>query len=48
MPANLIKKRFSDEKIEQLLKLKWWDWDMEKINENVQYLTGNDVEKLKI
>ena len=45
-PANLIKKRFADDKIEQLLKLKWWDWEMEKITKNVAYLTGNDIEKL--
>lgn len=47
-PAKVLKKRFSEEKIEQLLDLQWWDWEMEKITENVQYLTGNDVEKLKL
>lgn len=39
-PARPIKKRFSDEKIAELLALKWWDWDMEKITANVQMLTG--------
>lgn len=42
-PAKVIKKRFSDEKIEQLLELKWWDWDIEKISRNVHALTGNDL-----
>ncbi|KAF0130481.1 MAG: transferase hexapeptide repeat containing protein [Bacteroidetes bacterium] len=45
-PANLIKKRFNDEKISKLLALKWWDWDLDKITRNIQNLTGNDLEKL--
>jgi virginiamycin A acetyltransferase len=45
-PAQLIKKRFSDETIEKLLELKWWDWDLDKITENVQFLTGKSVERL--
>ena len=40
-PAKEIKKRFSKEQIEKLLKLKWWDWDIEKITRNVQNLTDN-------
>jgi len=42
-PANLIRKRFSEEKIERLLEAKWWDWDLEKITKNVQNLTGEDL-----
>ena len=46
-PAKVIRKRFSDETIERLLKLKWWDWDIEKITKSVQALTDVDVEKLE-
>lgn len=42
-PAQLIKKRFPEPKIEQLLNLKWWDWDIGKITRNVSVLTGNDL-----
>ncbi len=45
-PARLIKKRFSDETISKLLELKWWDWDIERITANIQYLTGNNPENL--
>lgn len=45
-PATTIKKRFSEEQISWLLKVKWWDWSIEKITENVQHLTGKDFEKL--
>ncbi len=47
-PAREIKKRFPKEHIDILLDLKWWDWSLEKITENVQLLTGNDLEALKI
>ncbi|MDD7913697.1 CatB-related O-acetyltransferase [Polaribacter ponticola] len=45
-PAKEIKKRFSDEKIAQLLKLKWWNWDIEKITKNVQHLTDKEIHKI--
>ena len=42
-----IKKRFSPEIIERLLKLQWWNWDIEKITKNVQNLTDLDIDKLE-
>lgn len=38
-PAKEIKKRFSDEKITALLELQWWNWEIEKITENIEFLT---------
>lgn len=46
-PAKPIRKRFPEEQIAILLKLKWWDWEIEKITRNVAILTGNDVQKLQ-
>lgn len=46
-PAQVIKNRFSDEVIELLLEIQWWNWDIEKITQNIQLLTSNDFEKLK-
>ncbi|WP_339753582.1 CatB-related O-acetyltransferase [Algoriphagus aquimarinus] len=42
-PALEIKKRFPMETIDKLLELKWWDWDMDKITENIHNLTGNQI-----
>lgn len=36
-PAKLIRKRFSEERISELLASKWWDWDEEKIKMNQQF-----------
>jgi virginiamycin A acetyltransferase len=46
-PSKVIKKRFSDEQIETLLELKWWDWDIEKITAHVTELTGDSITNLK-
>ncbi len=43
-PAQIIKYRFSKEKIEQLLKIKWWDWDDNKINENIHLLCNDNID----
>ena len=45
-PAKEIKKRFSEDQIEQLLKLKWWDWEMERITQQLEYLTSGNVDAL--
>lgn len=37
VPAKPIRRRFSDEMIEKLLKIRWWDWPEEKIKENLEY-----------
>jgi serine acetyltransferase len=34
-PAKIIKYRFNDKKIEELLKMKWWEWDMKKLKDNI-------------
>ena len=43
-PAKEIKKRFSNEQIETLLKQQWWNWPIERITQNVQNLTGNNFD----
>ncbi len=37
VPAKVVKKRYSDEDIEKLLKIAWWEWDDEKIKTNLEY-----------
>ena len=46
-PAQVKKKRFSEEDIEFLLELNWWDWAVEKINEYAPLLCSSDLESLK-
>lgn len=36
VPAKIIRKRFDNDMIEMFLKIKWWDWPIEKIEENIE------------
>ena len=42
-PAQIIKYRFPPYIIEALLRIKWWDWNLDKIYDSFKYF--NDVEK---
>jgi virginiamycin A acetyltransferase len=46
-PCRVVKMRFDDEFIAYLLKLKWWDWDIEKIEANFEALSSNDLSLIK-
>lgn len=45
-PAKLIKKRFSDEDIEKLLQIQWWNWDEATLKQNLTLLRSSNVEAL--
>lgn len=45
-PAQAVKKRFLEEEIEKLLEIKWWDWEVEEINEALPYICSEDVNGL--
>ncbi|GKX67196.1 CatB-related O-acetyltransferase [Inconstantimicrobium mannanitabidum] len=47
VPAKVIKKRFDDSIIEDLLKIKWWNWSYEKISEKLTFIRSGDVKTLK-
>lgn len=36
VPAKLIKKRFTDEQIERMLKIAWWNWSHKQIEKNIE------------
>ncbi|PZS17421.1 MAG: chloramphenicol acetyltransferase [Acidimicrobiales bacterium] len=43
-PAREIKRRFEDETIDTLQRIKWWDWPIEKIRDAVPLLCSPDIE----
>ena len=44
-PAKLIKYRFTSEQIVKLLKIKWWEWDDEKINKYTPLLCNTNIDE---
>ncbi len=46
-PAKAVRKRFDDELIDLLLKLKWWNKSVEEINALIPLLSCSDLAKVK-
>lgn len=45
-PARVVKQRFSEAEVAQLLALRWWDWDIEKITRNIPLIMGGNIAEL--
>lgn len=46
-PARVIRHRFSDEVIQALLELAWWDWSIDRISRHLQAIAAADLELLR-
>ncbi len=44
-PAREIRRRFSDEQVERLLRLRWWEWPDDKIRNAILLLSSAAVEE---
>lgn len=42
-PAKEIKKRFSDEEIEHLLNISWWNWNVQTINDALPFINSSNI-----
>jgi len=46
-PAKVIKYRFDDGVIKELLEIAWWDWSAEKITKSLEAIVGCDLIALR-
>lgn len=46
-PCKIIKKRFDDELIDYLNKIQWWNWNENKIFNNLEILCSSNLEDIK-
>jgi virginiamycin A acetyltransferase len=46
-PAKVIKYRFDESTIKELLEIAWWDWSAEKITESLEAIVGYDLAALR-
>lgn len=46
-PAIEIRKRFEPSIIQELLLIRWWEWDIEKITRNLKAICGADINALR-
>lgn len=45
-PAKVIRKRFDEETINNLVNIAWWDWPVEKITEKLPEIINNNLSRL--
>lgn len=46
-PAKLIRKRFDDQTIADLLTIQWWNWPVEKVTQYLSVIASTDIAVLK-
>lgn len=46
-PGRVIRHRFPAETVQRLLRLSWWDWEVERIGRHVDAITGADIDALE-
>lgn len=46
-PCRVIRQRFDEELTEYLLKLRWWDWEPDKISRSMEALCSGDLTKIR-
>lgn len=44
-PARIIRYRFDEQTITQLLELKWWDWPIERIRKNIDIICSPNIQQ---
>lgn len=44
-PIKHIRFRFSEEEIQELLKIQWWNWSIEKIQESFDLMLSNNIDQ---
>ena len=47
VPAKPIRKRYSDEVIQKLTALRWWDWDREKLARNIPFIQAGQLDSIE-
>ena len=45
-PAKMIRMRFSDNQIKQLLEMEWWNWSEDRLASAMNLLCSEDIDKL--
>jgi len=45
VPAKEIRKRFTDDQVNRLQNIQWWDWNETKIKANIHLLSSSGIEE---
>lgn len=43
-PAREVRRRFSDEQVDKLLRIQWWNWSAEVVAERIPFLSSDRID----
>jgi len=43
-PARIVRYRFNEQTVQNLLQIRWWDWPDEKVRENIHLICSNSID----
>jgi len=46
-PARVVRRRFPDAVIDELLAIAWWNWPVERVTSNLEAIRGADLDALR-
>ncbi len=46
-PARRLRQRFPDAVVDELLQIRWWDWEIQKITRHLAAIRGHDLDALR-
>lgn len=46
VPARVIRRRFDADTVARLQEMRWWDWPIGKIRENLHHIMRGEIGKL--
>ena len=47
VPARPIRRRFDEATVAELRRMRWWDWELEKIRRAIPFIQRGDVSALR-
>lgn len=42
-PARVVRRRFDDDTIDEMLRIAWWDWPADRVRQNLDLLMSGDM-----
>jgi virginiamycin A acetyltransferase len=46
-PAGAVRRRFEPDVVEELLRIAWWDWPIERVTRNLEAIVSADLDALR-
>lgn len=46
-PSRILKERFPEDVVKELIRIAWWDWPIEMVTKHLNHIVGGNIEALR-